>query len=260
MCHRVVVPFDLETCAAQPVRRRPSVLHWHHWIKLAVCREDRHRGVRRARLQDARQRQPGRQREQAREFFFRPDRRVDRNRTALRKPCDDDSTAVDAAFFLAFDQRLENRRAVLDACLVDGSFAVKRDDVIPGTHCHTAVDRHGTHRRMRKNESEAKRGRQPQFRNDRFEVMAVSAQPVQPDHRAGRRVAGLNFYGVGDCHASRPGYWGVRRSCAFYPQGGKKSLTKYAHSDISMRIFMRERSCRTRPTISSSGATPSGRY
>ena len=60
------------------------------------------------------------------------------------------------------------------------------DDIIPGPHPHPHVDRNRPNRRMGKDEPDRQRGRQPEHRHHRLEVVAVGPQPVQPDHRSFR--------------------------------------------------------------------------
>jgi len=59
-------------------------------------------------------------------------------------------------------------------------------------HAHAAVDRHRLDRRVRKNEADCRRG-QPDFGHDRREVVAVGAQPVQPDDARRRVLSGFDF-------------------------------------------------------------------
>src|SRR5690606_3666993 len=72
-------------------------------------------------------------------------------------------------------------------------------DVIPCPHRHAAVDRYGTHRRVRKDEANAGVVRKPKLGNDGLEVVAVRPEAVQPDD-TGRRLPPFDLHTLRNLH------------------------------------------------------------
>ena len=112
---------------------------------------------------------------------------------ALGKTGNDDIGCLDSALLLARDQRLELCGAVANAVLVNRSLVLQAQDVVPGTHCHTVVDRHGPHWRVREHEAQGQRFGQTQLRHNGLEIVAIRAQPMQPDHAAAGILAGFEL-------------------------------------------------------------------
>ncbi len=147
----------------------------------------------------AAQRQVGRQRHESGESLGKTQSRVQRDSATLGESCNCDPVGPHAAVLFAPDERIENLAARANTLFIGGTTAIEADDVVPGAHGHAAVDRHGPHRRMREHEPQRQRIRNPQLRHDRFEIVAIGAETVQPDDGARRGRAGFDFYGI--CHS-----------------------------------------------------------
>lgn len=116
------------------------------------------------------------------------------HRTPLGESGQEDSLTGDAARLLALDQVTNLLPGVDDAGEVDrATVLVETEDVIPGRHDIAAIagDRNG--RRIRKNETDAYRGIEPEFRNDGHEVRSVGTEPMHPDDRPFRGILRLEF-------------------------------------------------------------------
>ena len=70
---------------------------------------------------------------------------------------------------------------------------LRREDVVPRAHAHAAVDRDRAHRRVRKHEAERRPRTVDELGHDRPEVVAVGAEPVQPEDRVARRRCGFEL-------------------------------------------------------------------
>ena len=117
---------------------------------------------------------------------------VQRDGAALREASQYDARRGDATGPLACDQRLDQGLRRADACRILAA-AAHLQDVVPRAHAHAHVDGHRAHGRVRKNEAQPGVRRQAQFRHHRFEVVAVGAQAMQPDHCRIGRASGLDF-------------------------------------------------------------------
>jgi hypothetical protein len=89
-----------------------------------------------------------------------------------------------AATKLAFDQHLQQAATRPYPCLILRPTALQGQDVVPGAHGHAAIDSHRADGRMRKYEAQADLAVETQLRHQWLEVVAVRAQPMQPDDTA----------------------------------------------------------------------------
>ncbi len=69
-------------------------------------------------------------------------------------------------------------------------------DVVPGAHDSAAVDRDRLHRGMGEDKAHAQRSRHPQLGHDRLEVVAVGAEPMEPDDGGARGCARFDLEGL----------------------------------------------------------------
>jgi hypothetical protein len=69
------------------------------------------------------------------------------------------------------------------------------ENVVPRAHHVAAVDRYRHRRCVRENVARRGRAQRFEFTHDRDEVIAVSAEAVQPDHAGRRRRMRLQFDG-----------------------------------------------------------------
>src|SRR5690606_10330824 len=127
------------------------------------------------------------EREDARERARFAQAREERDRAALREAREHDALGRHATRAFARDEAAHVRTARAHAGLVLRRRAAESADVAPPPHRPAAVDRDGTYRRVREHETHARR--ELELGHDRFEVVAVGAQAVQPDHGAGRLAA-----------------------------------------------------------------------
>ena len=134
---------------------------------------------------------------------------MERDRAALRKPGDDDASRRDAPVLLASDQRLDLPLRLAHAREVGARSEIGGQDVVPRAHPHAVVDRHRAHRRVREHEAQREPRRQRQLLDDGNEVVAVGAEPVQPDHRRVGGRTGFEFDG-----RQQGGGFGHRWACA----------------------------------------------
>ena len=115
--------------------------------------------------------------------------------SAIAPPCEKPARTIRAArqrpCLFPGDQRLDLPLRLAHAGDIGAVVQVGGADVVPGAHAHAVVDRHRPHRRVRKHKTHGQRRRQPQLGNDRNEIVAVGAEPVQPDH-AGRRAGAVS--------------------------------------------------------------------
>ena len=113
---------------------------------------------------------------------------------AHREAGNDDAARRNAALDLTVDQRLEACRALAHAIGIRAALGIERDDVVPGAHHHAAVNRDGARRRVWKDKAQRQVGREAELGHDRFEIVAVGAQAVQPDDTADRILASRYFH------------------------------------------------------------------
>ena len=126
--------------------------------------------------------QVARQRNNATERLVVTQAHVQRRGAALREPGQDDSPRRDPGDALAGDVRLDARTRGNQPCLVVAPLRGQFRDVIPGTHRIAGIDGYRPHVCMRKDEPDARAVRKVQFRNHGHEVVAISAEPMHPDH------------------------------------------------------------------------------
>jgi len=72
--------------------------------------------------------------------------------------------------------------------------AIERDDVVPGAHGKSTVERHRPDRRVRKHEAQRPLSRAHELGHEGLKVVAVGPQAVEPDHGARGIAAGFDFH------------------------------------------------------------------
>jgi hypothetical protein len=126
------------------------------------------------------------------------------------------STRPTAARDLALDQFAELADRDANAGFVLALRDLHAGDVVPGAHRHATVDRDRPHRRVRKHETQRRPGAIDELRHDRFEVMAIGAQAMQPDHGVTRIRRSFEFDGW-------EGHWcGIPVEGAMVPELGAR--------------------------------------
>jgi hypothetical protein len=118
---------------------------------------------------------------------------VQRHRAALGKTGEHDVFGRYAELVLGFDQCKQDARRIREARFVLAMHEIQPFNVIPGAHDHAGIDGHRAHRRVRKQKAHRPVLRQIELRDNRIEIPAVGAQPVQPDHRMPRIMTGFSF-------------------------------------------------------------------
>ena len=119
--------------------------------------------------------QVSRQRDDAGEPRVEAQAGVQRDRAALREAREQRAARRDAARSLARQQRVDMRLRAPHAVDIGALVQVRLPDVVPRAHPHAVVDRHGHHRRMRKDEA------------DREFAAAIRAKARPPTSRCRRR-------------------------------------------------------------------------
>jgi hypothetical protein len=111
---------------------------------------------------------------------------------ALRETRDRNPRGRNSCADLALDERADRGCRGLQAGEILRRTPVDPDDVVPGAHGVTVVQRHRAHRRVRKDETQAGHAVVEQLGHQRLEVVAVGAEAVHPDD--GERGLGSGFY------------------------------------------------------------------
>ena len=188
---------DLVAHAAQTASGHLAKLHGNHRIVAAMADENRQAliGFVCVVFQPVVEQQVSRQGHQPRQPLREAQGQLHRDRPTLRKAGHDDPPGRDSARDLAPDQRRGLIDAVRDTSLVVISVGGQAHDVIPSAHGHAAVDGHRTHRCVRKHITNGRPAGPGQFRHQRFEIVPVGAQAMQPDDRCRRLRAGVHFDG-----------------------------------------------------------------
>ena len=131
-----------------------------------------------------------------------------------------------APLFLARDQRLDFGLRCPESRFVLAPHEIRAQDVVPGAHYVAVVDRYRHHRRMRKNIAGRGCAELFEFLDDRHEVVAVGAEPVQENDATRWRSRGLEFNAFE--HGNSRSWRGQPRIAAL----GRKALTTSAWVSI----------------------------
>ena len=115
---------------------------------------------------------------------------------ALRKAGKKNVCARHAALILPLDELPDRLLGPQEPGDIHGAtIAVQRNDVVPRRHDIAAIAGHWNVGCVRKNEADAGTILEFQLRHDRFEIRAIGAETVHPDHGKPRHRGGLDFDG-----------------------------------------------------------------